>query len=135
MATPLWAVWKFATDAGSVRQQARRRTVHTLGLEAHRKVSLDAEVTLALHFLAIEQVRFGERLVVKRDVAIDALACLLPPRCAFMPRAPARSCGSRWKMTSMPPAIHWSRSANRFRGELTIPFETKGETKGASACG
>jgi hypothetical protein len=52
---------------------------HTLGLEAHRKVTLDAEITLALHFLAIEQVRFGDRLAVERDVAADALACLLPP--------------------------------------------------------
>ena len=52
---------------------------HTLGLEAHCKVTLDAEVTLALHFLAIEQVRFGQRLAVEREVAGEALACLLPP--------------------------------------------------------
>jgi two-component system sensor histidine kinase AlgZ len=51
---------------------------HTLGLDAHRKVTLDAEVTLALHFLAIEQVRFGERLAVERQVSGDAGACLLP---------------------------------------------------------
>ncbi|MDB5933187.1 MAG: sensor histidine kinase [Massilia sp.] len=52
---------------------------HSLGLEAHRKVTLAAEVTLALHFLAIEQVRFGDRLQVAQQVADDALACLLPP--------------------------------------------------------
>ena len=33
---------------------------HSLGLEAHRKVTLEAEVAMALHFLAIEQVRFGD---------------------------------------------------------------------------
>ena len=156
---------------------------HTLGLEAHRKVSLDAEVTLALHFLAIEQVRFGERLVVERDVAIDALACLLPPL-ILQPlvenavkhgignlteggavRIHAARAGSQLRISvendadaAQPTAsrngiglanvrqrlaaaygeqaaIHWSRSGNRFRVELTIPFETKGETKGASACG
>jgi two-component system, LytTR family, sensor histidine kinase AlgZ len=52
---------------------------HSLGLEAHRKVTLEAEVTLALHFLAIEQVRFGERLVLEQQVAAEAGACLLPP--------------------------------------------------------
>jgi hypothetical protein len=52
---------------------------HSLGLEAHRKVTLDAEVKLALHFLAIEQVRFGERLAVRQQVAEEAGACLLPP--------------------------------------------------------
>ncbi|GGE71229.1 sensor histidine kinase [Massilia psychrophila] len=176
-------MWKFATDAGTVRQQAWRRTVHTLGLEAHRKVSLDAEVTLALHFLATEQVRFGERLVVKRDVAIDALACLLPPL-ILQPlvenavkhgignlteggavRIHAARAGSQLRLSvendvdaAQPTAsrngiglanvrqrlaaaygeqaaIHWSRSGNRFRVELTIPFETKDEIKGASTCG
>jgi two-component system sensor histidine kinase AlgZ len=52
---------------------------HSLGLEAHRKVTLAAELTLALHFLAIEQVRFGERLAVEQQVADEALDCLLPP--------------------------------------------------------
>ena len=52
---------------------------HSLGLEAHRKVTLEAEVALALHFLAIEQVRFGDRLAVEQQVGDDALGCLLPP--------------------------------------------------------
>jgi two-component system sensor histidine kinase AlgZ len=52
---------------------------HSLGLEAHRKVTLAAELTLALHFLAIEQVRFGERLAVAQQVAAEAGECLLPP--------------------------------------------------------
>jgi hypothetical protein len=52
---------------------------HSLGLEAHRKVQLSAEVTLALDFLAIEQVRFGERLAVAQEVSPEAAACLLPP--------------------------------------------------------
>jgi two-component system sensor histidine kinase AlgZ len=52
---------------------------HSLGLEAHRKVTLEAEVAMALHFLAIEQVRFGARLAVEQQVGDDALDCLLPP--------------------------------------------------------
>ena len=52
---------------------------HTLGLEAHRKVTLDAEVKLITHFLAIEKVRFGARLVVQQAVGEGAGACLLPP--------------------------------------------------------
>jgi sensor histidine kinase YesM len=52
---------------------------HTLGLEAHRKVTLEAEAKLLMHFLAIEKVRFGARLEVDQQVDDDALACLLPP--------------------------------------------------------
>jgi two-component system sensor histidine kinase AlgZ len=52
---------------------------HTLGLEAHRKVSLEAELKLLTHFLAIEKVRFGARLAVEQSIGDDARACLLPP--------------------------------------------------------
>ena len=152
---------------------------HTLGLQAHLKVTLEAELTLALHFLAIEQVRFGERLAVERDVAIDALACLLPPL-ILQPlvenavkhgignlteggavRIAAVRAGSQLRLAvenevdmegpalagsgiglanvrqrlaaayGEQAAIHWSKSGNRFRVELTLPFETKG----GAACG
>lgn len=52
---------------------------HSLGLEANRKVTLEAEATLVLHFIAIEQVRFGARLTLVQDIDAAALACLLPP--------------------------------------------------------
>ena len=52
---------------------------HTLGLEAHRKVTLDAELALVTHFVAIEKVRFGARLQFDSDIAPEAGACLLPP--------------------------------------------------------
>jgi two-component system sensor histidine kinase AlgZ len=52
---------------------------HTLGLEAHRKVTLDAEAKLLMHFLAIEKVRFGARLKVEHEIGDDAGLCLLPP--------------------------------------------------------
>jgi two-component system, LytTR family, sensor histidine kinase AlgZ len=52
---------------------------HSLGLHADRKVTLDTELQLVRHFLAIEQVRFGERLRFESEIAPDAGACLLPP--------------------------------------------------------
>ncbi len=52
---------------------------HTLGLEAHRKVTLDAEAKLLMHFLAIEKVRFGARLEMAIEVDEGAGDCLLPP--------------------------------------------------------
>jgi signal transduction histidine kinase len=51
----------------------------SLGFEARRKVTLADELGLVRHFLAIEAVRFGPRLVVREEVAPDALPCLLPP--------------------------------------------------------
>ena len=52
---------------------------HSLGLQAGRKVTLEQELKLVRHFLAIEQVRFGERLRFDTGIDADALSCLLPP--------------------------------------------------------
>ncbi len=52
---------------------------HSLGMEAHRQVTLSDEITLVRHFLAIEQVRFGARLRVTEAIDDLARACLLPP--------------------------------------------------------
>ncbi len=65
---------------------ARRMTLElasffrqSLSMEAHRKITVSQELLLIRHFLAIEQVRFGERLQVGEDIDDAALACLLPP--------------------------------------------------------
>jgi len=52
---------------------------HTLSLRADRKVTLDQELQLVRHFVAIEQVRYGDRL--RFEAAIDPAAgkCLLAP--------------------------------------------------------
>jgi len=52
---------------------------HSLGLQADRKVTLDAELRLVEHFVAIESVRFGARLAFEADVDDAARVCLLPP--------------------------------------------------------
>jgi two-component system sensor histidine kinase AlgZ len=52
---------------------------HSLGLDADRKVALEQEVALVRDFLAIEQVRFGERLRFEAEVTREAQACLVPP--------------------------------------------------------
>jgi two-component system sensor histidine kinase AlgZ len=51
----------------------------SLGMEAHRKVTLREESKLIAHFLAIEKVRFGARLSVEQLLDDGALDCLLPP--------------------------------------------------------
>ena len=51
----------------------------TLGLEAHRKVTLLDEVELVRRFIAIEAVRFGPRLAFEERIGPDAARCLLPP--------------------------------------------------------
>lgn len=51
----------------------------SLGLEAHRHIAVAQELQLIRHFLAIEQVRFGERLQVEEEIDTAALDCLLPP--------------------------------------------------------
>jgi hypothetical protein len=71
-----------AIDAGAARDMTLQLAGffrHTLGLEAHRKVSLLDEVGLAERFLAIEQVRFGSRLAFERHIGDEAGRCLLPP--------------------------------------------------------
>jgi hypothetical protein len=51
----------------------------TLGLDAQRRIELSAELDLVGHYMAIEQVRFGDRLAWRYEADDDALACLLPP--------------------------------------------------------
>lgn len=51
----------------------------SLGLEAHKKITLGEEIVLIRHFLAVEQVRFGERLGVDEQLDNEALPCLVPP--------------------------------------------------------
>ena len=51
----------------------------TLGLGERALVPLKEELELLQRFLAIEQVRFGERLQVEAFVEAQAQACLVPP--------------------------------------------------------
>jgi hypothetical protein len=51
----------------------------TLQLGAREAVTLGEELALVERYLAIEQVRFGERLRVERAVDPDTVGCLLPP--------------------------------------------------------
>jgi LytS/YehU family sensor histidine kinase len=52
---------------------------HSLSLQAGTRSPLHAEVTLAMRFLAIEQVRFGSRLAVAADIDPAAADCLVSP--------------------------------------------------------
>ena len=72
--------------AGSEPEAARRmcgllgdflRT--SLALGGRERVTLEEELALADRYLAVEQVRFGPRLVVERAVEPGALSCLVPP--------------------------------------------------------
>jgi two-component system sensor histidine kinase AlgZ len=51
----------------------------SLGMDAHKKVSLEQEMALNRHFLAIEKVRFGERLVHEEAIEKGVMDCLVPP--------------------------------------------------------
>ncbi len=51
----------------------------SLRLGARADVSLQQDVDLMAQYLAIEQVRFGDRLQVHIDVATDAGTCAVPP--------------------------------------------------------
>jgi LytS/YehU family sensor histidine kinase len=68
-------------DPGAARSMTLRLADffrHSLGLHADRKVALERELALVRDFLAIEQVRFGERLRFEAETAPEALACLVP---------------------------------------------------------
>src|SRR4051812_29289278 len=51
----------------------------TLALGARDRIPLSSELALARRFLAIEQVRFGDRLQVDVAALADAEACEVPP--------------------------------------------------------
>jgi len=69
-------------DAKRARDMTQRLSDffrQSLGIEAQGKITLEEEVRLIGHFLAIEKVRFGARLGVEQEVDEAALPCLLPP--------------------------------------------------------
>jgi len=69
-------------DPGAARAMTLRLAGffrQSLGLHADRKVPLSRELDLVREFLAIEQVRFGERLRFEAEVTPEAGACLVPP--------------------------------------------------------
>ena len=51
----------------------------TLRLGSSQQIPLSEELALADRFLAIEQVRLGQRLVVSRETGPGAATCLVPP--------------------------------------------------------
>ncbi len=51
----------------------------TLALGAKEEVALSEELQLVDQYLAIEAVRFGDRLQVERAMSPEALSCLVPP--------------------------------------------------------
>jgi signal transduction histidine kinase len=51
----------------------------SLHMEAHKKVPLTQELALIRHFLAVEQVRFGERLQVQEQIDAEAGQGLILP--------------------------------------------------------
>jgi len=51
----------------------------TLRLGGSQQIPLSEELALADRFLAIEQVRLGQRLVVSRETGPGAATCLVPP--------------------------------------------------------
>jgi two-component system, LytTR family, sensor histidine kinase AlgZ len=75
-----------AALAGSDAQAARRMCLlmagffrKSLSLGGRQSIPLSEEISLAETFLAIEEVRFGERLRKRFDVAEDALTLAVPP--------------------------------------------------------
>lgn len=46
---------------------------------AKEAITLDEELSLAAHYLQIEQIRFGTRLAVEQHVDAAARACVVPP--------------------------------------------------------
>jgi two-component system, LytTR family, sensor histidine kinase AlgZ len=52
---------------------------NTLDVSARQRIPLADELALADRYLSIEQVRFGSRLRVERQIEADAAACLVPP--------------------------------------------------------
>jgi hypothetical protein len=72
--------------AGSDPARARQMTAQlaeflrrSMTLGARREITLAEELELADRYLAVEQVRFGDRLRVERRVAPEALECRVPP--------------------------------------------------------
>lgn len=71
-----------ASDAAAARAMAQQLAEffrHSLSMRNQEMIPLSDEMSLVQSFLAIEQVRFGERLTVETAIAPDAAECMIPP--------------------------------------------------------
>ncbi|MEK7730085.1 MAG: histidine kinase [candidate division KSB1 bacterium] len=70
-----------AIDAGAAREMCLRLSEflrQSLALKAETRIPLKEELRLLDHYLALEQVRFGSRLRVEKNIAADAEDGLVP---------------------------------------------------------
>lgn len=51
----------------------------TLGLGEKNTIALEEEIALVHRFLAVEKVRFGDRLQIEQHIDPDTLSCIVPP--------------------------------------------------------
>ncbi len=68
-------------DAKAAREMCLRLSEFlrkSLALKAEARIPLLEEVRLLDHYLALEQVRFGARLRVEKNIAAEAESCLVP---------------------------------------------------------
>jgi two-component system sensor histidine kinase AlgZ len=71
-----------ATDAAAARRMCLLLADflrESLALGAQDRITLAREVSLVERFLAVERVRFGDRLAAAIEVAPEAETCLVPP--------------------------------------------------------
>lgn len=52
---------------------------NTLGLGEKKTIALAEEISLVHRFLAVEKVRFGDRLQIDEQIESDTLSCFVPP--------------------------------------------------------
>jgi len=98
----------------------------SLSMEAHKHITLHEELVLIRHFLAIEQVRFGERLQIAVRNPVDA------------DQGPSRGNGVgldnvRQRLASAyghEASVHWARRGGTFEVTLSMPAQT-GDTEEA----
>ena len=117
----------------------------TLALGARKRIPLPSELALARRFLAVEQVRFGERLQVEIDAPDDREreSCLVPPlRAAAAGRERRHGTASRTCSTAASCAFAWRSGWPRWWLPSIIPATrigrpgaAPGSASGTSASG
>ena len=103
----------------------------SLRLGAHERITFGDEMKLADNFLDIEKVRFGERIIVERQIDPDCSECLVPPLLIQPLIENAVRHGIAPLVDGGALRIHAERRGGNLRVMLENPFDSESSSSGA----
>lgn len=124
-----------ATAARAMAQQLAEFFRHSLSMRNQEMIPLSDEMSLVQSFLAIEQVRFGDRLTVETTLEPETEACMIPPLLLQPLVENAVTHGIATLLDGGTIRISGTRAGDRLRLSVTNGYDPAERRKGSGGVG